>query len=302
RDTAQMHPLVSLALDRFVPQSVRLSLVRSWSSGLAMFPKGGDQIWGSGANGAADDLYQEEHGHSIGGVLTLHDRQGNVSKVLDADGALELLASVSSPAFANIIYNLHSWGVDPEAAQHPERWKNQPRKWTNVLETPLPNAPDFEIYCLYGVGKSTERGFHYTDDFVPPAPLPSGKLGPSIPFRLHSSINKPEVELTAGVQQGDGDGTVPLLSMGYMCLDGWANYPGLNPARSRTIVREYVHTPSSPMISPRGIPTTADHVDIMGNHDLITDVLKIASGERLNNDIVSKIKDFSAKIKLRSTQ
>lgn len=34
-----------------------------------------------------------------------------------------------------------------------------PRRWTNPLETRLPNAPSMQIYCLYGHGKPTERGY-----------------------------------------------------------------------------------------------------------------------------------------------
>jgi hypothetical protein len=29
------------------------------------------------------------------------------------------------------------------------------------LNSPLPYAPNLKIFCLYGVGKSTERAYHY---------------------------------------------------------------------------------------------------------------------------------------------
>jgi hypothetical protein len=31
----------------------------------------------------------------------------------------------------------------------------------NPVKTPLPNAPHFKLYCMYGVGTPTERGYHY---------------------------------------------------------------------------------------------------------------------------------------------
>lgn len=31
----------------------------------------------------------------------------------------------------------------------------------NVLQAPLPNAKNFRVYCMYGVGTPTERGYHY---------------------------------------------------------------------------------------------------------------------------------------------
>jgi phospholipid:diacylglycerol acyltransferase len=203
-----------------------------------------------------------------------------------------------------LIDNFHSWGVDPEAAFHPQRWVNLPKKWTNVLESPLPDAPDMTVYCLYGIGKPTERGFYYTNSsqrVSQSAKLPNGQDGPSIPYQIDTSKNFPEVNLNGGVQEGDGDGTVPLISMGYMCYDGWRNYPGLNPSRMRTVVREYPHNPVSLVLNPRGVPTTADHVDIMGNFEMIADVLEIISGGEVAERITSQLPEFSSKIRLRST-
>lgn len=39
--------------------------------------------------------------------------------------------------------------------------KDDPFHWSNPLEVPLPNAPEMTIYCLYGVGKTTERFYFY---------------------------------------------------------------------------------------------------------------------------------------------
>ncbi|KAL9293834.1 putative transferase [Arabidopsis thaliana] len=33
--------------------------------------------------------------------------------------------------------------------------------WSNPLETKLPDAPEMEMYCLYGVGIPTERSYIY---------------------------------------------------------------------------------------------------------------------------------------------
>ena len=32
-------------------------------------------------------------------------------------------------------------------------------KWTNPLESRLPNAPSMKFFCVYGHGKDTEVGF-----------------------------------------------------------------------------------------------------------------------------------------------
>lgn len=42
----------------------------------------------------------------------------------------------------------------------------------------------------------------------------------------------------AGVQKTDGDGTVPLISLGLLCRKGWRGKK-LNPAGLRVVSREY---------------------------------------------------------------
>ena len=56
-------------------------------------------------------------------------------------------------------------------------------KWINPLEARLPLAPNMRIYCLYGVGKPTERSYwfrygqvftyllRYTEDPLDDGPL-----------------------------------------------------------------------------------------------------------------------------------
>lgn len=40
-----------------------------------------------------------------------------------------------------------------------------------------------------------------------------------------------------GIKLGDGDGTVPLVSLGYMCVDGW-KWDRYNPSNSPVVTRE----------------------------------------------------------------
>lgn len=49
----------------------------------------------------------------------------------------------------------------------------------------------------------------------------------------------------SGVQLSpDGDGTVPLLSLGALCAGGWKT-KRLNPSGLEVVVREYPHNPGS---------------------------------------------------------
>lgn len=49
-------------------------------------------------------------------------------------------------------------------------------------------------------------------------------------------------EVRRGVKFGEGDGTVPLLSLGAMCVKGWKD-DRWNPARMPVITHEFKHEP-----------------------------------------------------------
>lgn len=167
--------------------------------------------------------------------------------------------------------------------------------WSNPLETKLPDAPDMEIYCLYGVGIPTERSYVY-------------KLSPSdrcrsIPFQIDSSSDGSEDGcLKGGVSFVDGDESVPVLSAGFMCAKGWRGKTRFNPSGISTYVREYRHKPPASLFEGRGSESGA-HVDILGNVALIEDVLRVAAGatgEELGGDrIYSDIVRMSERINIR---
>nr|AHA57449.1 phospholipid:diacylglycerol acyltransferases 6 [Linum usitatissimum] len=159
--------------------------------------------------------------------------------------------------------------------------------WSNPLETKLPDAPDMEIYCLYGVGIPTERSYVY-------------KMSPntrcnSIPFRIDSSVVGDDGDscLRGGVYHVDGDESVPVLSAGFMCAKGWKGRTRFNPSGISSYVREYQHKPPASLLEGRGAESGA-HVDIMGNVGLIEDVMRVAAGatgseiggDRIHSDIL----------------
>lgn len=98
----------------------------------------------------------------------------------------------------------------------------------------------------------------------------------------------------------DSDGTVPLMSTGYMCVDGWSKKL-YNPAGLKVITREFTHQSSLSPVDIRGGKRTADHVDILGNYQVTKDLLAIVAGrdgDGLEEQIYSKIKEYSAKVDL----
>ena len=159
----------------------------------------------------------------------------------------------------------------------------------------LPNAPDMEIFSMYGVGIPTERAYVY-------------KLSPLaecyIPFQIDTSASSEDEDscLKDGVYTVDGDETVPVLSAGFMCAKGWRGKTRFNPSGIRTYNREYDHSPPSSLLEGRGTQSGA-HVDIMGNFALIEDVIRGAAGatgEDLGGDrVYSDIFEWSEKINLQ---
>nr|GFA38381.1 lecithine cholesterol acyltransferase [Tanacetum cinerariifolium] len=62
-----------------------------------------------------------------------------------------------------------------------------------------------------------------------------------------------------------------------MCAKGWRGKTRFNPSGIKTYVREYDHNPPSNLLEGRGTESGA-HVDILGNFQLLEDVLRVATG------------------------
>ena len=155
------------------------------------------------------------------------------------------------------------------------------------VATPLPFAPSLKIYCLYGIGLPTERAYFYkaagnnacngTDSNVTECSesIPNFHDPPII---LDTSINDVENNVTFGVRFSDGDASVPLLSLGYMCANGWKGRNSFNPSGIDVVTREYQHVFAFQTNDPiRGGPRSADHVDILGNIDVMEDALRVVT-------------------------
>ena len=149
--------------------------------------------------------------------------------------------------------------------------RNAAASFGDPLNSPLPYAPKLKIFCLYGVGKSTERAYHYVH-----RPDQSDR-----PFALEVGYHGPGAE--RGVTSVDGDGSIPLVSLGYMCASGWRHSSSsrrLNPAGIKVKIREFSHR-ALPLHWGGGIqdgPYSGDHVNIMGNHEMIETVLEAVTG------------------------
>ncbi|PIN24691.1 Diacylglycerol O-acyltransferase [Handroanthus impetiginosus] len=238
------------------------------------------------ANNTCRDVWTEYHDMGISGIKAVAEY-----KAYTAGDIVDLLRYVAPKMMERGSVHF-SYGIaddldDPKYSHY--------KYWSNPLETRLPNAPDMEIFSMYGIGIPTERAYVYKQ--VSAAEC-------YIPFQIDTSAHEDddEVCLKDGVFTVDGDETVPVLSAGFMSAKGWRGKTRFNPSGIKTYVREYDHAPPSNLLEGRGTQSGA-HVDIMGNFALIEDVMRIAAGatgEELGGDrVYSDIFKWSEKIDLQ---
>ncbi|OIT36012.1 PREDICTED: putative phospholipid:diacylglycerol acyltransferase 2 [Nicotiana attenuata] len=236
--------------------------------------------------------------NTCGEVLTEYDEMSrkSIKKVAEnqaytATTLLDLLRFVAPKmmkrAEAHLSHGIAEDLDDPKYTHH--------KYWSNPLETKLPDAPDMEIYCSYGVGIPTERSYVYK--------LSSSNKCKSIPLQIDSSADDSGNGcLKGGVHFVDGDESVPVVSAGFMCAKGWRGKTRFNPSGISTYIREYQHKAPASLLEGRGTESGA-HVDIMGNVALIEDVLRVAAGAtgaELGGDrIYSEIMKMSERTNIR---
>jgi phospholipid:diacylglycerol acyltransferase len=390
-ETIFPEPMGSM-VEQLFGRSLRRSLWSSWGSLWSMLPRGGDALWGIGAdlnctreNNAnismllnmndssigemnKDDPFcpRSTHSESLSPLVVMTNdvpnfnidsdevnkdsgdqvKGGNansekmVCEDNDINATAHDLVSRQKLSIRDILDYLRSYGggygkrfssvqlhslykgdddYDKNDRARPKKSKKMrygviPKKaWHDPTQTPLPYAPNLQIYCLYGVGVPTERAYYYkinhdeaggsggTTGTTATGTIPQASLLDP-PIILDSSINNPDQSVKQGIRYADGDGSVPLLSLGYLCTDAWQRHDsGLNPSNAQVVTREYQHKTEFVVDDPmRGGPYSALHVDVLGNVDMMTDLLRVATGfekDQVNQDqIVSDIERIAQEI------
>ena len=81
-----------------------------------------------------------------------------------------------------------------------------------------------------------------------------------------------------------------------MCAKGW-HLPRYNPSSIRVVTHEIAHDPAA--LDLRGGPRTADHIDLLGNFELLGLIGKIAGarGEEISDRYYSRIREMTDRVK-----
>ncbi|KEY79937.1 phospholipid diacylglycerol acyltransferase [Aspergillus fumigatus] len=240
RDTAQLNAFAVYGLEKFLSKEERAEIFRAMPGISSMLPKGGEAVWGN-STWAPDD--QPGQVMTFGNLLNFRETNSSwTRKNLTTTESLTYLLDQSEDWYRHQVLSSYSHGV-AHTTKEVEANENDPRTWLNPLETRLPLAPDMKIYCFYGVGKPTERSYFYQEERDPLV---------NLNVSIDTTVTTPD-GVDRGVLMGEGDGTVNLLSTGYMCAKGW-HIKRYNPAGVKIKVFEMPHEPDR--FSPRGGPNT----------------------------------------------
>lgn len=239
KDTAQLNAFAVYGLEKFLSKEERAEIFRAMPGISSMLPKGGNAVWGN-STWAPDD--EPDVPFTGGNLINFRETNSSWSRRnLTVDDSMDLLFNSTEDWYVKQVLDSYSHGV-AHTRNEVEANEDDPRKWLNPLESRLPLAPDLKIYCFYGVGKPTERSYFYREDTDPLS---------SINLTMDTLVTNGKVD--RGVLMGAGDGTVNLLSAGYMCAKGWG-INRYNPAGAKVTVYEMPHEPDR--FSPRGGPNT----------------------------------------------
>jgi len=297
KDTAQLNAFAVYGLERFLSKEERAEIFRAMPGISSMLPKGGEAVWGN-SSWAPDDLPPPQQNLTNGVFLSFKPKSNSTEtprKNLTMSESFDYLMDHSEDWYRDQVKHAYSHGVAHTKAQV-EKNENVPQTWLNPLEARLPNAPNLKIYCFYGIGKPTERAYFYKETENP--------LHGNINITIDTSVTSNGAKLQElgsvdrGIIFGEGDGTVNLVSTGYMCAKGWRGIKRYNPGGVKIKTYEMPHEPDR--FSPRGGPNTGDHVDILGRSSLNDLILRVAGGkgDQIEEHYESRIMEISERVQI----
>jgi len=82
---------------------------------------------------------------------------------MTADNAGTWILEHTPTTFQKMLAANFSYGVEKDEKKLKANDRDH-TKWTNPLESRLPNAPSMKLFCVYGHGKETERSYWYISE------------------------------------------------------------------------------------------------------------------------------------------
>jgi phospholipid:diacylglycerol acyltransferase len=283
---------VAALVEGFFGRQMRRDLWASWGSLWSMLPTGGNELWGPGVDFCVQRSAQDKHcpqdAGSLSPLIGMTDTYER-NELTDLDSDPRGAGRARSPnklverqvhLVDDIIAFLVQFGngrgpTSYNSRLHSLSGRGQSSRWHDATRIPLPHAPSMTIFCLYGTGLQTERAYLYKRNWNENGDFPQL----TEPAVILDPISDEALGVRNGIRYSDGDGSVPLLSLGYVCVDAWKRQEsGLNPSKTKVYTREYMHQSQFSADDPmRGGPLASDHVDILGNAAMMEDIIRIVT-------------------------
>lgn len=295
-----------------------------------MLPIGGDEVWGgseivasSTNTGDPEEVIDEtplSADIADANFLTIREFESREKKKWQTRKQREASATLTGLTMENSLHFLHDLAKQTTPANAETSLKKRTKdKWFgHPLHSKLPNAPKMKMFCFYGVGKSTERSYRYTKDGLgehhhggedgnkqthqrtASTSLTANASVVAKQYKLDVESDPSQLEWQKGTLSVDGDGSIPLVSLGYACASPWRT-KSKNPSAIPIKIREYKHQPKTLIEGGFQGVTEGEHVNIMGNVDMIRDVLTVVTGhgdaleERITSDLPNIVRKIDRK-------
>lgn len=162
RDTMALGSFGAYVLEKFFSRRERTKLMRNWFGGASMLPKGGEAIWGNPVN--APDDQQDEKYESFGNMISFVPHPEGINenstetptdsstdhliRNYTVSGTIDLLLNNADDQFVNHLHSNYSYGVTTNLKQLKAN-DDDPTKWSNPLESRLPNGTFKRLLCEY---------------------------------------------------------------------------------------------------------------------------------------------------------
>ncbi|CAD2220430.1 phospholipid:diacylglycerol acyltransferase [Angomonas deanei] len=302
KDTMSIPPIAKKVFDSYLKPSARYNLTRSWDCLLAMMPRGCDAFFPdllvyeglAEENNKTESAYSFKVGqriHNKGAAELVQEACRRTGHVACAEAMEEFLSEKeydtlpSLPQAPNMtvvcLYGVNkpveigyhiSEQVNWEWHDGTENNDRQNKMWVTNSSYSTAYENVREIYARHAPPRQTEPSLsqqaqHYKNKNQSSNP-------DFFPTQKEVIVDYSNFSVLQGVRLGNGDGTVPLSSLGYMCRapNGWQKNVG------RVVTMEFNHQLNMSNINLRGGVHSGDHVDVLGNFDMLETILKIAAG------------------------
>ncbi len=241
--------LARLVMEFTMKPDIRQHVIGHIRSLYSAFPMGGNRIWGNSSYNPAWKQFNAKFNESTGGQLFTLFHNHLPTSAVHADNVSDYILSKLDPHLQKYAHLLNYKGNGPINA-------TDSGSWINPLANELPKG-NYTIYCTYGIGIPTPNSYAFTE--------------------TNSRFDFDQKTKKMGYKNGefhvDGDVTVTLTSLGYVCESAWRKKRN-NPHNVKIVTKEY---------------PGEDHLKALQNDKFLTDLLTIASGGQVSQTIFSNI-------------